>query len=114
MKIAFIGIIAGIISGMFSSGGGLILVPVFTYLLKLNEKEARATTLFCMIFMVIVTAIIYFKNHFIDWKLGITCAIGGIVGGFIGGKILNKISDKYLQIFFILFLIYAGINNLMR
>ena len=114
MKIALIGIIAGMISGLFSSGGGLILVPVFTYLLKLEEKEARATTLFCMAFMVIVTAIIYQQNNFIHWTLGIRCAIGGIVGGFIGGKLLNKLPDKYLQIAFILFLLYAGINNLFR
>ncbi len=114
MKIALIGIIAGMISGLFSSGGGLILVPVFTYLLKLEEKEARATSLFCMVFMVIVTAIVYQQNNFIHWSLGIKCAIGGIVGGFIGGKLLNKLPDKYLQIAFIVFLLYAGINNLLR
>lgn len=114
MKIALIGIIAGMISGLFSSGGGLILVPVFTYLLKLEEKEARATSLFCMVFMVIVTAIVYQQNNFIHWSLGIKCAIGGIVGGVIGGKLLNKLPDKYLQIAFIVFLLYAGINNLLR
>lgn len=114
MKIALIGIIAGMISGLFSSGGGLILVPVFTYLLKLEEKEARATSLFCIVFMVIVTAIVYQQNNFIHWSLGIKCAIGGIVGGFIGGKLLNKLPDKYLQIAFIVFLLYAGINNLLR
>lgn len=114
MKIALIGILAGIISGMFSAGGGLILVPVFVYILKLREKEARATSLFCILPMVILTAIIYNKNNFIDWNLGIKCAIGGIIGGIIGGKLLNKIKDKYLQIAFILFLLYAGISTIMR
>ena len=114
MKIALIGIIAGMISGLFSSGGGLILVPVFTYLLKLEEKEARATSLFCMVFMVIVTAIVYQQNNFIHWSLGIKCAIGGIIGGAIGGKLLSKMDDKYLQIVFILFLIYAGINLIIK
>lgn len=114
MKKAILGIIAGIISGMFASGGGLILVPIFTYVLRLNEKEARATSLFCILPMVILTAIVYGRNNFIDWNLGIKCAIGGILGGFIGGKLLNKIKDKYLQIAFILFLFYAGINTFMR
>ena len=114
MKIALIGIIAGMISGLFSSGGGLILVPVFTYLLKLEEKEARATSLFCMVFMVIVTAIVYQQNNFIHWSLGIKCAIGGIIGGAIGGKLLSKMEDKYLQIVYILFLIYAGINLIIK
>lgn len=114
MKKIFIGIIVGIISGLFASGGGLLLVPICTHILKLDEKEARATSLFCILPMVILTAFLYNKNNFIDWSLGIKCAIGGIVGGIIGGKLLNKISNKYLQVIFIIFLLYAGISAIMR
>lgn len=110
MKNALIGIVVGMISGMFSAGGGLLLVPVFLYVLKLSEKEARATSLFCILPMVIVTAIVYSRSNFIDWQIGIKCAIGGIVGGIIGGKLLNKIPTKYLRITFILFLFYAGVK----
>lgn len=114
MKIALIGIVAGLISGMFSSGGGLILVPIFVYALKLNEKQARATSLFCILPMVIMTAIVYSKSNLINWQIGIRCAIGGILGGFIGGKLLNKIPAKYLKISFIVFLFYAGISILLK
>ena len=114
MKKIVIGIVAGIISGMFASGGGLILVPVYTYILKLDEKVARATSLFCILPMVVLTSIIYSKNKFIDWPLGIKCAIGGIIGGLVGGKLLNKISNKFLQIAFILFLLYAGVTMIFR
>ena len=114
VKKILIGIISGVICGMFASGGGLILVPTFTYLLNLNEKEARATSLFCILPMVIITAIIYNNNNLIDWNLGIKCAIGGIIGGAIGGKLLSKMEDKYLQIVYILFLIYAGINLIIK
>ena len=67
MKNVLIGIIAGIVSGMFSSGGGLILVPIYVYVLKMSEKESRATSLFCILPMVIVTAIMYGRSNF---KLG--------------------------------------------
>ena len=114
MKKIVIGFVTGIISGLFSAGGGLLLVPVFVYLLKLSEKEARATSVFCILPMVIVTAIIYSKNNLMDWTLGIKCAIGGIIGGIIGGKLLDKIPAKYLKIFFIVFLFYAGINIILK
>ena len=114
MKTALIGVISGIISGMFASGGGLILVPMYTYVLKLNEKEARATSLFCILPMVILIAVIYSQNNFVEWNIGIKCALGGVIGGIIGGKLLNKIPDKYLQIAFIIFLLYAGISIIMR
>lgn len=109
-----IGIMAGLISGMFSAGGGLLLVPIFVYILKLSEKQARATSLFCILPMVIITAIIYSKNNFMDWHIGIKCAIGGIIGGIIGGKLLNKIPTKYLKISFIVFLFYAGISIILK
>lgn len=35
---------------------------------------------------------------------------GGIIGGFFGAKLLQKLSDKTLKIFFIVFLIYAGVR----
>ena len=79
-KRALIGIIVGIISGLFASGGGLLLVPIYTYILKLDEKEARATSLFCILPMVILTAIVYNKNNYIDSSLGLKCATGGIIG----------------------------------
>ncbi len=114
MKIALIGIIVGIVSGMFASGGGLILVPIYTYFMKLEEKQARATSLFCILPMVIVTAILYGTSNFINWQIGIKCAIGGVIGGIIGSKLLNIIPIKYLQLFFILFLFYAGISILLK
>ena len=114
VKKCLIGIIAGIISGLFSTGGGMILVPAFIYMLKEDATKARGTSVFCILPMVIFTAIIYGRNNFIDWNLGIKCAVGGILGGFLGGKLLSKIKDKYLQITFIIFLFYAGINMILR
>ena len=64
--------------------------------------------------MVIVTAILYGRNNYINWNIGIKSAIGGIIGGFIGGKLLNKIPTKYLQISFILFLFHAGVSLIIK
>ena len=64
LKKVVIGLLAGIISGFFSSGGGLILVPAFVHILKMDDKMARATSVFCIMPMVIVTAFFYNKNNF--------------------------------------------------
>ena len=113
LKKIIIGILAGIISGLFGAGGGLILVPAFVNMLNTDEKKARATSVFCIMPMVIVTAFFYNKNN-IQWNLGIKCAIGGILGGIIGSKLLIKIPNKYLKFAFILFLIYASITTIIK
>ena len=89
-KKIFIGVIAGFINGFFASGGGMILVPSFIYILGLSQKEARATSVFCILPMVLVSGIFYYKNNFINWKMGILCAIGGIIGGIICEKTCKR------------------------
>lgn len=109
-KKAIIGISAGFITGLFSTGGGVIVLPALIYFLKLNEKKARGTTIFIILPMVITAAIFYYNDKYFDIVMGIKCAIGGIIGGFIGTKLLKKIPDKYLKLVFVLFLLYASYN----
>lgn len=105
---AVIGILAGIVSGLFASGGGMILVPAFMYLLKMKDVESRATSVICILPMVVTSGIFYYRNNYMDWKVGILCAIGGIAGGIVGAKLLNKLPTKYLKIAFTIFLIYSS------
>ena len=86
LKKIIIGFFAGLASGLFATGGGLILVPAFVYLLKENEQVSRATSIFCILPMVIVTAFFYGKGNYIHWKIGLLCALGGIARWITGSK----------------------------
>ena len=105
-----IGMLAGLISGFFATGGGMVVVPSLVYLLGESEQKARATSLFVILPMVITSGIFYYKNDYIDWRIGILCAIGGVIGGFLGAKYLKKIPEVYLKISFTIFLIYVSIR----
>lgn len=110
LKKILIGLLAGTICGLFGTGGGMLLVPSFVYLLKIDSKKSRATSLFCMLVMVMTSSIFYYRSNYIDWKTGLLCAIGGIAGGYIGAKILKKFPDYIFKIIFILFLGYVSYN----
>lgn len=112
-KRIFIGIIAGIISGLFAAGGGMIVVPALIHIFNLEDAKARATSVFAILPMVITSGFFYYKNNYMDWNIGIKCAIGGIIGGFIGAKLLKRLSSKILRILFIIFLIYTSIRLVM-
>ncbi len=109
----FVGILAGIISGFFGAGGGMILVPFLTLILKKDEVEARATTILCIFFMVLTSSIFYFKQNSIDWIVAIKSSVGGIIGGVVGSKLLIKLDKKILQIIFIVFLVYSGVRMIL-
>lgn len=107
------GFLAGIVSGFFGAGGGMILVPFLTLILEKEEVEARATTILCIFFMVLTSSIFYFKQDSIDWMVSLKASVGGIVGGVIGSKLLIKLDKNILQIIFIIFLIYSGIKMII-
>ena len=107
------GLIAGLISGLFAAGGGMIVVPALIHLFKLEDAKARATSVFAILPMVITSGIFYYRNGYIDWNLGIKCALGGTIGGIIGAKLLKKMSTKTLKIMFLMFLIYTSVKMIM-
>ena len=113
IKKIVLGVLAGFISGLFAAGGGMIVVPAFIHIFKLKEAEARATSVFVILPMVVTSGLFYYNNNYMDWTIGIKCAIGGIIGGFIGSKLLKKLSDKILKILFIIFLIYVSIKMII-
>ena len=110
MKNKMIGIVAGLISGLFGAGGGMILVPAFSIINKKDEKKARATSIFCILPLVITSCILYLKHQYIEWEIGIKCAIGGVIGGIIGSILLKKMNDKILRILFTTFLLYTSVR----
>lgn len=113
-KLSLIGFIAGLVSGFFSTGGGLILVPAFLYLLEMDSQKARGTSVFCILPMVLTSSIFYYKGNFINWKVAILCGIGGAIGGYIGAKLLKKLPEKYLKMAFTIFLIYVSIKMIIK
>ena len=112
-KKILVGLFAGIVSGLFAAGGGMIVVPALIHIFKLEDKKARATSVFAILPMVITSGIFYYNNNYIDWKLGVTCAIGGIIGGYIGAKLLKKLSTRILKIAFTFFLVYVSIKMMI-
>lgn len=108
-----IGFLAGIVSGFFGAGGGLLLVPFMTLILKENEVTSRATTIMCIFFMVIASSFFYSKQNAIDWSIAIRSSIGGIFGGYLGSKLLLKLNKNILRILFVIFLSYSGIKMIL-
>ena len=114
IKKVIIGLLAGIISGLFSTGGGMIVVPAFIYLLNMQDKKARGTSIFCILPMVVTSGIFYYKSNYINWNISILCAIGGMIGGYTGAKLLKKIPTHYLKVAFTIFLIYASYKMIFK
>lgn len=93
-----VGIIAGILSGMFGIGGGIIIVPALIYLCGFSQLKAQGTSLAIMLPPVGIAAFTYYyKRGQVDLKAGILICIFMIVGSFFGAKIANNIPISILK-----------------
>lgn len=104
-----VGLVAGFINGFFGAGGGLLLVPMISYVSKCDAKTSHATTLMCVLFMCIASSIIYFVKGEFDLKLILLCGIGSIVGSLVGTKLLKNLKNKIIDLIFAFVLVAAGV-----
>lgn len=91
LKKILIGFFAGIVSGLFAAGGGMIVVPALIHLCNLEDNKARATSVLVILPMVITSGIFYYKNNYIDWKIGVLCAIGGVLRWLYWSETFKKV-----------------------
>ena len=109
-----IGLVAGISSGLFGIGGGVIIVPLLLYFFKYPQQMATATSLVALILPVgILGAIHYYKAGFIqpeNIKIGLIIAAGMFVGALFGAKFASGLQSGTLSKMFSVFLIIVAVR----
>lgn len=108
-----VGLVAGLASGMFGIGGGVIIVPALVALLRLDQKLAVGTSLAAQLLPVgIGGAIAYYQAGTIDLGVGAVVAIGLFVGSVGGAKLALGLSSTTVKRLYGLFLIFVGLRFL--
>jgi len=113
IKKVAIGLVTGIVNGLFGSGGGTIAVPAFEKILGLEPHKSHATVITLILPLSILSAIIYCQKVDIEWVKVLWVSIGGIGGGYIGATILKKISTKWLHRIFGACMIAAAVRMIL-
>ena len=106
---AFIGLVIGIMAGLLGIGGGVFIVPLLIYVLKVPTKTAAATSIFIVVFSSFSGFITHISLSATDWKFILTAAIFSFAGGQLGSRIMaEKLKGRTVrQIFGIVLLLFA-------
>jgi len=113
-KIMGLGMLTGLINGLFGSGGGTIIVPTMVFLLGIDDYKAHATAIAVILPLSIISTIIYTKYNVINYPIAFKIAVGGVIGSFFGAKLLNKIPINILRKVFGGLIIFASIRLLLK
>ena len=105
---------AGMVAGFLGIGGGIVLVPIMTGLLWLNQHKAHGTSLAIIVPIAAVSTLVYVQRGDVDWPLVATIASGSVIGAVAGAKLMMRVSAQRLRQVFGLYTIAIAALLLLR
>lgn len=104
-----IGVAIGVMAGLLGIGGGVFIVPLLIYILKMPTKTAAATSIFIVVFSSFSGFIAHISLADTNWKFILLAAIFSFAGGQIGSRIMvEKLKGRTVrQIFGVVLIIFS-------
>jgi uncharacterized membrane protein YfcA len=106
-----IGIAAGVLSGLFGIGGGILIVPALVHFAGFPMKQAIGSSLAVFLLPVgILGALTYWKAGHINPQASLLVAFGLFFGAWGGSRIAMATATPVLQRLFAVFLVLVAVR----
>ncbi|MCK7637541.1 sulfite exporter TauE/SafE family protein [Corynebacterium sp. P7202] len=106
-----IGVLVGVVIGALGAGGGIISVPVLTYLLGQTEHAATNGSLVIVAVTALLTLPRKARTGQVRWRDGVVFASMGCLGA-VGGRLVNERIDGRL-LFLLFSVLLLGVAAMM-
>jgi len=116
-----LGMVAGLLAGLFGIGGGLVIVPVLAVLFSIQKFPpeslmlmAVATSLATIILTAISSVWAHHRLGSVVWFKVFRLSPGIVIGAALGAVIAKHISADALRYILVVFLLYVGIQMALQ
>jgi uncharacterized membrane protein YfcA len=106
-----IGLAAGLLSGLFGIGGGIIIVPALLLVGRMQPSTATGTSLGALLLPVgALGAWQYYKNGHLDVRAALLIALGIFFGAYLGALATQGLNPMVAKRAFAVFLLIVSIR----
>jgi uncharacterized membrane protein YfcA len=106
-----IGLLAGVLSGLFGIGGGILIVPALLLVARMTPATATGTSLGALLLPVgALGAWQYYKNGHVDVRASMLIALGLLAGAFFGARVAQGMDPVLARRAFAVFLMLVSIQ----
>jgi uncharacterized membrane protein YfcA len=106
-----IGLFAGVLSGLFGIGGGIVIVPLLVLVVGLTTTQAAGTSLAALLLPVgALGALEYWRGGFVDLRFAAVLAVGLLLGAYMGARLGISLPVEVVQRSFGVLLVIVGIR----
>jgi len=111
LTFVLIGLVAGVLSGLFGVGGGILIVPALVLLADFPHKTALGTSLGALLLPVgLLGAYTYWQHGNLDIRTSLLLALGLFAGAYAGARLAQVISTPTLQRMFAVFIVLMAVQ----
>ncbi|MEM0671947.1 sulfite exporter TauE/SafE family protein [Dickeya oryzae] len=104
-----LGVASGFMSGIFTVGGGLVVVPALVTLFGFTQTQAQGIALALVVPGALAALVSYTQAGNVDWATGIPLAVGGILSVSWGVALAHKLPVVALRLTFCLVLVGVAV-----
>lgn len=109
LRLAAIGAGAGALAGVLGVGGGIVMMPAFTQILKIPMKVAVASSLVAVAIFSIPALVTHTLLGHVNWVYAALLTAGAVPGAQVGSKITMGATDRHLRLGFGAFVVVLAI-----
>ena len=114
MRLVLLGLAAGVLSGMFGIGGGLVIVPALVIFFGFETKTAVGTSLFVILLPTGLLGVLeYWRNGELKIAAGLWIALGIFCGAYLGARLAGAVSAVTMKRVYAIFLLVVAVYFLM-
>lgn len=100
------GLAAGVLSGLFGIGGGIVIVPALIIALGFSQHKAQGTSLAALLLPVgALGAYKYHQEKNIDLNVALALSVGLFAGALAGANIATNLDPVTMRKVFSVFLV---------
>ncbi len=116
-----LGAFAGVLAGLLGVGGGIVIVPVLTFLFTSQGLPAPyiahlalGTSLATIIFTSISSLRAHHARGAVDWQVVRRISAGIVIGTLAGSWVAAQLSTRSLKVFFVIFIYYVATQMILN
>jgi uncharacterized protein len=112
--VSVLGLVSGVVSGLFGIGGAVVIIPGLVLLAKLDQHTANGTSLAALLLPVGLLGFLqYYRRGQVNLAYAAIIAVGLLIGAMLGAKLAGQLTDVTLRRVFGGFLLLVAVRLLL-
>jgi uncharacterized protein len=107
--LALVGAVAGFLAGLLGVGGGIVMMPAFTSVLRVPIKEAVASSLVAVAIFSVPALVTHVLLDHVNWAFALLLAVGVVPGAQVGSRLTLGATDRTVRVLFGAFLVVVAV-----